>query len=104
MRPRGGSAGGALKVPAPAEAAGERLDRFLASLPEVGSRGAAERLLEAGAAGVGGTPRPQRHPPRGGGEGGGARPGNRARGAPHAGGAPAGPPQGGDPPGGGKTP
>ncbi|TML34916.1 MAG: RluA family pseudouridine synthase [Actinobacteria bacterium] len=29
----------------PAEAAGERLDRFLASLPEVGSRAAAERLL-----------------------------------------------------------
>ena len=32
----------------PAEAAGMRLDRWLASLPEVGSRGAAERLLEAG--------------------------------------------------------
>jgi 23S rRNA pseudouridine1911/1915/1917 synthase len=34
----------------PAEAAGERLDRFLAGLPEVGSRGAAERLIESGAA------------------------------------------------------
>ena len=32
----------------PPEAAGMRLDRWLASLPEVGSRGAAERLLEAG--------------------------------------------------------
>ena len=31
----------------PDEAAGERLDRFLASLPEVGSRSVAERLLEA---------------------------------------------------------
>jgi 23S rRNA pseudouridine1911/1915/1917 synthase len=29
----------------PSEAAGERLDRFLASLPEVGSRSAAERVL-----------------------------------------------------------
>jgi 23S rRNA pseudouridine1911/1915/1917 synthase len=34
----------------PAEAAGERLDRFLASLPEIGSRAAAERLLEHGGA------------------------------------------------------
>ena len=34
----------------PAEAAGERLDRFLASLPEIGSRAAAERLLEQGGA------------------------------------------------------
>jgi len=50
-----------LKVAAPAEAAGERLDRFLASLPEVGSRAAAERLLEAGAAVVDGTPRPKSH-------------------------------------------
>jgi 23S rRNA pseudouridine1911/1915/1917 synthase len=38
----------------PEEAAGERLDRFLASLPEVGSRGVAERLLEAGAVQVDG--------------------------------------------------
>jgi len=35
-------------------AAGERLDRHLASLPEVGSRTAAERLLEAGAVRVDG--------------------------------------------------
>ena len=32
----------------PDEAAGERLDRFLAGLPDVGSRAAAERLLAAG--------------------------------------------------------
>jgi 23S rRNA pseudouridine1911/1915/1917 synthase len=29
----------------PDEAAGERLDRFLATIPEIGSRAAAERLL-----------------------------------------------------------
>ncbi|HZB35230.1 MAG TPA: RluA family pseudouridine synthase [Gaiellaceae bacterium] len=33
----------------PSEAAGLRLDRFLASLPEVGSRAAAERVLAGGA-------------------------------------------------------
>ncbi len=48
-----------LRVVVPAEAAGERLDRFLASLPEVGSRAAAERLLEEGAALVNGSPRPK---------------------------------------------
>jgi len=37
-----------VKQRVPDEAAGERLDRFLASLPEVGSRGAAERVLAAG--------------------------------------------------------
>jgi 23S rRNA pseudouridine1911/1915/1917 synthase len=37
-----------VKQRVPDTAAGERLDRFLASLPEVGSRGVAERLLEAG--------------------------------------------------------
>jgi 23S rRNA pseudouridine1911/1915/1917 synthase len=37
-----------VKQRVPEEAAGERLDRFLASLPEVGSRGIAERLLETG--------------------------------------------------------
>src|SRR4051794_41776022 len=86
MRPEGGIASDALRVPAPAEAAGERLDRFLASLPEVGSRAAAERLLEAGAAGVGGTPRPESHPPEGGGQGGGAGAGNVARGGEQEGG------------------
>jgi 23S rRNA pseudouridine1911/1915/1917 synthase len=35
-------------VDVPPEAAGMRLDRWLAGLPEVGSRGAAEKLLEAG--------------------------------------------------------
>jgi 23S rRNA pseudouridine1911/1915/1917 synthase len=37
-----------VKQRVPDTAAGERLDRFLASLPEVGSRGTAERLVEAG--------------------------------------------------------
>jgi 23S rRNA pseudouridine1911/1915/1917 synthase len=41
-------------VRVPPEAAGERLDRYLASLPEVGSRGAAERLLADGAVRVDG--------------------------------------------------
>ena len=40
---------------------GERLDRFIASLPEVGSRGAAERLLEEGAVLVDGERRPKSH-------------------------------------------
>ena len=37
-----------MKQRVPESAAGERLDRYLASLPEVGSRGVAERLLVAG--------------------------------------------------------
>src|SRR4051812_36400033 len=37
-----------VKQRVPDEAAGERLDRFLASLPEIGSRGLAERVLDAG--------------------------------------------------------
>ena len=37
-----------MKQRVPDEAAGERLDRYLASLPEIGSRGTAERLLETG--------------------------------------------------------
>jgi 23S rRNA pseudouridine1911/1915/1917 synthase len=37
-----------VKQRVPDEAAGERLDRFLASLPEIGSRGLAERVLAAG--------------------------------------------------------
>jgi 23S rRNA pseudouridine1911/1915/1917 synthase len=37
------------RVEAPSDAAGVRLDRFLADLPGVGSRGAAERLLAEGA-------------------------------------------------------
>jgi 23S rRNA pseudouridine1911/1915/1917 synthase len=50
-----------LRVVVSAEAAGERLDRFLASLPEVGSRAAAERLVAEGAALVDGTKRPKSH-------------------------------------------
>jgi len=37
-----------VKQRVPDAAAGERLDRFLASLPEIGSRGLAERVLAAG--------------------------------------------------------
>src|SRR5207244_6473276 len=37
-----------IRVRIPAEAAGLRLDRFLAGLDEVASRAAAERLLDAG--------------------------------------------------------
>jgi len=37
-----------VKQRVPDSAAGERLDRFLASLPEMGSRAIAERLLESG--------------------------------------------------------
>ena len=45
----------------PESAAGERLDRFLAALPEVGSRGRAERLLASGAVTVDGAARPKSH-------------------------------------------
>jgi 23S rRNA pseudouridine1911/1915/1917 synthase len=45
----------------PDDAAGGRLDRFLASLEEVGSRAAAERLIETGAVTVDGRPRPKSH-------------------------------------------
>jgi 23S rRNA pseudouridine1911/1915/1917 synthase len=45
----------------PAGAAGERLDRFLASLPELGSRAAAERLIEHGGALVEGEPAAKSH-------------------------------------------
>jgi 23S rRNA pseudouridine1911/1915/1917 synthase len=45
-----------VKQRVPEEAAGERLDRFLASLPEIGSRGVAERLLETGTVFVDGRP------------------------------------------------
>jgi len=41
----------------PDTAAGERLDRFLASLPEIGSRAVAERLLRGGGVLVDGTAR-----------------------------------------------
>jgi len=45
----------------PQEAAGERLDRFLAVLEEVGSRAAAERLLGEGRVLVDGARRPKSH-------------------------------------------
>ena len=45
----------------PDEAAGGRLDRFLATLPEIGSRAVAERLLGAGGVLVDGRPRPKSH-------------------------------------------
>jgi 23S rRNA pseudouridine1911/1915/1917 synthase len=38
-----------VKLRVPEDAAGERVDRYVASLPEVGSRAEAERLLSAGA-------------------------------------------------------
>jgi 23S rRNA pseudouridine1911/1915/1917 synthase len=45
----------------PPEAAGERLDRFLGALDDVGSRAAAERLLDAGKVLVDGAKRPKSH-------------------------------------------
>ena len=36
-----------MKLRVPEDAAGERVDRYVASLPEVGSRAEAERLLSA---------------------------------------------------------
>ena len=45
----------------PDEAAGARLDRYLAELPEIDSRSAAERLLAAGAVLVDGVARPKSH-------------------------------------------
>jgi 23S rRNA pseudouridine1911/1915/1917 synthase len=45
----------------PPEAAGERLDRFLAGVADVGSRAAAERLLAEGGVLVDGVPRAKSH-------------------------------------------
>jgi 23S rRNA pseudouridine1911/1915/1917 synthase len=50
----------------PPEARGQRLDRFLATIAEVGSRAAAERLLAAGGVRVDGTPRAKSHRLQGG--------------------------------------
>jgi 23S rRNA pseudouridine1911/1915/1917 synthase len=50
-----------LEVEVPAEAAGERLDRFLSGLEEVGSRAAAERLVSEKRVLVDGAPRPKSH-------------------------------------------
>jgi 23S rRNA pseudouridine1911/1915/1917 synthase len=48
-----------LSLRVPEEAGGDRLDRFLAELPEVGSRSAAERLVESGSVRVDGSARPK---------------------------------------------
>ena len=45
----------------PPDARGERLDRFLAALPGIGSRTVAERLLAEGGVLVDGVPRPKSH-------------------------------------------
>ncbi|HZR96263.1 MAG TPA: RluA family pseudouridine synthase [Gaiellaceae bacterium] len=50
----------------PDDAAGARLDRFLASLPEIGSRTVAERMLAGGGVLVDGRPRPKSHKLEGG--------------------------------------
>jgi 23S rRNA pseudouridine1911/1915/1917 synthase len=51
----------AVRLRVPEAAAGTRLDRFLAELPEVGSRAVAERLIEAGKVTVDGSPRAKSH-------------------------------------------
>jgi 23S rRNA pseudouridine1911/1915/1917 synthase len=63
LRPTGRPGAGAspTQLRVPDSAAGSRLDRFLAELPEVGSRAAAERLLSAGAVKVDGATRPKSH-------------------------------------------
>jgi 23S rRNA pseudouridine1911/1915/1917 synthase len=50
-----------MKLVVPPEAAGERLDRFLATCESVGSRAVAERLLGDGAVLVDGARRPKSH-------------------------------------------
>jgi 23S rRNA pseudouridine1911/1915/1917 synthase len=50
-----------LRLRVPDAAAGERLDRFLAGVPQVGSRAAAERLLVAGGVLVDGSARAKSH-------------------------------------------
>jgi 23S rRNA pseudouridine1911/1915/1917 synthase len=50
-----------MKQRVPDEAGGERLDRFLASLPEIASRGVAERLLGSGTVLVDGQSRGKSH-------------------------------------------
>jgi 23S rRNA pseudouridine1911/1915/1917 synthase len=49
------------RIRVPPEASGSRLDRFLAELPEVGSRAVAERLLREGGVLVDGRARPKSH-------------------------------------------
>ncbi|HSL63918.1 MAG TPA: RluA family pseudouridine synthase [Gaiellaceae bacterium] len=50
-----------MKLRVPEDAAGERLDRYLARLAEVGSRAEAERLVAAGLVLVEGVARPKSH-------------------------------------------
>jgi 23S rRNA pseudouridine1911/1915/1917 synthase len=49
------------RIRVPPEASGSRLDRFLAELPEIGSRAVAERLLSEGGVLVDGRARPKSH-------------------------------------------
>ena len=53
-----------MRIEVPAEAAGERLDVFLAA--HVGSRAAAQRTIDAGRVRVDGEERPKRHALHGG--------------------------------------
>jgi 23S rRNA pseudouridine1911/1915/1917 synthase len=57
----GGGRSRTVRVRVPEAAAGERLDRFLAGLPELGSRAGAERLLAGGSVLVDGERRPKSH-------------------------------------------
>ena len=50
-----------LELVVPPESAGERLDVFLATVEPVGSRAAAQRLIDSGAVTVDGAARPKRH-------------------------------------------
>lgn len=50
-----------LEVVVPPEAAGERLDVFLGGMEPVGSRAAAQRLIDSGSVTVDGAARPKRH-------------------------------------------
>jgi len=50
-----------IEVEVPLEAVGERLDRFLSGLAEVGSRAAAERLVSQRLVKVNGSPEPKSH-------------------------------------------
>jgi 23S rRNA pseudouridine1911/1915/1917 synthase len=51
----------ATRIRVPDDAAGARLDRYLATLPEIGSRAVAERLLSEGGVLVDGRGRPKSH-------------------------------------------
>ena len=53
--------GSQIEVEVPPEAAGDRLDRFLSGLEEVGSRAAAERLISERRVRVNGSPEPKSH-------------------------------------------